>query len=753
MFDVANHLGNSRKLRQIDWIRYRRELPNPVFSIHLNCGKYCSNRRKSVPMALDFVQAFEVAQTPVCGFSVERNKGVTPAGIGISGRQPMEGDTVQSRPWFHLFGILPTPLRWAGRELLRILIGLDHAFGRLLVTLRKSPAWSFVCLAGTIGVGLTVLLFISVVEQTSSRHPKTSHQKTVLLGREHLERNHEWSAEDHWRIAHFFVSHKPIERFKNIKVDSRLASSDVNVTPQSSRPDAADRSMLANGGGKNDVEVRLDLRRPRKAAQDKRFIAQSTVYSATSHGELPASRTRFRDPRLLVQAAWEFGSDCDQSDYVSMPPHRPVPTRRPIPEPIPERESPPIPISKGTPDVSLEWTMTKQVHSPEAFPNGSYLITQSERSVFPIDDFEDQTAQTGFGEQGWQQAKQRHEEFHTVKNRNSGLGNYEGVQGALSASDEFDPELPSATEINLLVQFEVAGSPDDERAVRSTMRIRNEGRHPIAQIEVQDLVDPPNTIVAVKPDATTEAVLDPESQTSNQLLHREIHGLLPDDHRQLNLDWQPARGQNFHRARLFAEAVVSRVTEVVAPETPQQMPSIPPEVPPPEEPVAESLPEANPVLACDLNYPEAAYVGDTLELHLTARNRGDVPLHRVQVRIELPDQLTHPDGREVVVDVGSLEPNGRTLTVVKVTALQAGDAVNGLHITADEQVQAKGKATIKVMERPSPVLTPEPNRPKPPSKSTLLQTSATSIAPASADRTGKCCCQRSNSTKTSQFND
>lgn len=623
----------------------------------------------------------------------------------------MEGDTVQSRPWFNLYRIFPTPLRWMGRELLRLLIWLDHGAGRLALQLRKSPAWSFVCLVGTITIGLTVLLFISVIEQTSSPHPsKTARHHTVLLGREHLERNHEWSAEDHWRVAHFFVPHKPIERFKNIKIDSRLFPHDAADARAGTSPYSDGSSLAQTSKGTKEMDVRLEMRRPRKAAQGKRLVAESVIHGATSDGQLPSTRTRYRGPRLLVQAAWEFGSDCTPDDYVSMPVRRPSPSRRIVPEPIPERETPPQPISAGTPDVSLEWSMTRHFQSVGAFPHGSHLVTQSDRSVFLFDDANRRNEQTSFGEQYWRQARGRHEQPAGEQNDYVGLGDYQSVQGMLSASEEFDPDLPSATEINLLVQLQVSDSADDDRVQRSKMIIRNTGRNPVPQIEVQDLVDSPNSVIAARPEATVENVIDTESQATGKLLHREIQGLLPDDSRELDLSWIPVRsGQQFHRSRIFAEATVSHMTEVRAPETSQQMPSIPPEAPPAVETPDETPPE-HPQVACDLNYPETAYVGDAIELYLTVRNRGDVELHNVQVRIHLPAQLSHPDGREFVFKAGSLQPNAREQTVVKLSALQSGDAVNGLKVTAGEHIQAKGQATIKVLDRPS---TTAPAKPKP----------------------------------------
>jgi uncharacterized repeat protein (TIGR01451 family) len=155
------------------------------------------------------------------------------------------------------------------------------------------------------------------------------------------------------------------------------------------------------------------------------------------------------------------------------------------------------------------------------------------------------------------------------------------------------------------------------------------------------------------------------------------------------------------------------------------MPSIPPEIPP----------EKHPAVACDFNYLEQVYVGEEFDLEVTVRNTGDTALHNVQVRLDLPSELAHRDGNQIVIDAGNLQVNGRNQRVLRVSARQVGEAVNKLQVASAERIEARGRANIQVVERPKePALlvpVPEPVKPKP-------QTISSPEAPPG----GKCCCQR-----------
>lgn len=642
----------------------------------------------------------------------------------------MEGDTVQPRPLFHLLRILPTPVRWLGQELVRLVHWLDHGAGRLLLNLRTSPAWCFVTLVGTIGVGLTILLFISVIDQTSVHHSKPANRATVQLGRAQLEKNYEWSAQDHWRIAHFFVPHKPAEPFKNIQIDSRLMTSDDggdvrNNTVDSRRNDVAQRLPITK-----DIEVRLETSRPRKAQQEKRLISKSTLSSRTDRDQNPGPRIHQRNSRLLVQASWEFGSDCARNDYVALP------VRRPIPEYVPEPEVLPAPQPKSTPDISFEMVMIRHFMTSAPFPPGSHLVSQSDRSSFPVDDPRYQNALVSYGDQIWQRSEPTRESSEEVVETvpYTGIGIDESLTAMRQTSEEIDPTLPAIAEVDLNLELIVPRLAVAGQSHESMLIVRNEGRDSIPRIEVQDLMSESQTIIAASPDASLETVVDSESGTRNILLHREVLDLPSGDGQGFSLRWIPEIGRRSHiRTRVIAEAVVSTTTDVERPEPDQQMQSIPPEIPP----------EKHPALACDVDYPEKVLIGNAVELKIRVRNTGETTLHDVKVRIELPDQLSHPDGNELIFDAGKILMHGHAQTVVELTASQVGDAVNVLQATSAEHIRAQGRVSILVVERPKepvPLVTnPESNRPKP----LPIPSSARKLEPLAEKHVERCCCQRS----------
>lgn len=643
----------------------------------------------------------------------------------------MEGDTVQSRPLFHLLRILPTPLRWSGQELVRFIHWLDHQAGRLLLGLRSSPAWCFVTLAGTVGVGMTVAFFVSVMDQSSTRHSKpVNHRALANTGRAELEQNHDWSAQDRWRVAHLFVPHKPAEPMKNIQIDSRLMTQDAEASAATDWANSRRTGVTRSVPEGKDFEVRLDTSRPRVAQQGKRLTSESSFHSVPNQPERSKSQIHRRDPRLLIQAEWDFGSTCSRDEYVTLP-TRPV--RRWIPEPIPEPEIPPAACPISVPDLWFEMAVTRHFTASGPFPPDSHIVRQSGRSAFPDDESRFENALVSFGAQTWQRSELTENESTEEILPYAGIGGADSMIGMRQTSDEFDPALSSTAEVALQLEWIVPSLQVDGRSRQSMLMVRNEGRNEIPRIEVQDFVPESLTLTGATPGAAIEAIIDPETGSEAKLLHRELFEFPSGNEQQFSLKWIPEHGRRTHRrTRVIAEAAVSTTTDVASPEPDQQMPSIPPEAPP----------EKHPSLACDIEYPEKTTVGNDLELKIRVRNTGDTALHQVKVRIELPGQLSHPDGNAVVFDAGKLLVRGQAETVLKLSAAQAGNAVNVLQASAAEHVQARGTATIVVVQRSSEPALPTPNREPIPAKPLAVPSPSRHGEPLRSKPMDRCCCQQ-----------
>ena len=278
------------------------------------------------------------------------------------------------------------------------------------------------------------------------------------------------------------------------------------------------------------------------------------------------------------------------------------------------------------------------------------------------------------------------------------------------SSGEFEDDLASMLEMANAAELEVRVEMSAPRTVsagqlqHSKLFISNEGAGAIDRLEVKDLVGQLQTVVSAEPDAKVETAI---GSTSEKLplpvLHREMEHVAPGAGHEFELGWVPNDGRKLvHRARVIAHAAVATTTEVIRPSDPP-----------------EKLPEIHPSLACDVQYLEKAKVGDTVDMELTVRNTGDIPLHDVKVVIDIPQQFSHPSGKRVVFDAGNLKVKGQNQTVLKLAAKQVGDGLYRLAIKAAEPVDANGTAKIVVVEREkviptTPAIAPVENPPKTP---------------------------------------
>jgi uncharacterized repeat protein (TIGR01451 family) len=90
--------------------------------------------------------------------------------------------------------------------------------------------------------------------------------------------------------------------------------------------------------------------------------------------------------------------------------------------------------------------------------------------------------------------------------------------------------------------------------------------------------------------------------------------------------------------------------------------------------------------------------GSTLSVQIQVTNRGTAPLMHVELRDELPVGLSHPVGRKLVADVGTLAP-GETKTLrLDVLATGAGQVVNEVTALADGGRQAQSRMAVQLTE-------------------------------------------------------
>ena len=378
--------------------------------------------------------------------------------------------------------------------------------------------------------------------------------------------------------------------------------------------------------------------------------------------------------------------------------------------------------------------LMRQMSVASAFPPDSKLVRTSDQSRFPLGDTQFENQQALFANQNWQRFP------HSNHSANESSIQYTGIEFPDTQLEreqiavDYDPNLPSMAEIDFRVELMTPHSAAAGQTNTSTMVVTNEGQVAISRIEVQDSLDQLRMVVAATPDATLETIVSPQSGTDQKFLHREIQGLLPGDDYRLALSWVPQGGhRQTYRTRVIAHVAVATTTDVSSPEPDQQMSSIPP----------ETVPEKHPALVCDIRYLEKVRVGDDVELEIAVRNTGNTPLHNVQVKIVVPEQLSHLDGKNVIFEAGDLPVRGKNQTVLKMSATQAGDAVNQLQVASAEQIEARGTARILVVEKsdePAPA-PPETIRPKKP----LTPVPANKAPQQPVDA---CCCQQVSASRT-----
>lgn len=633
----------------------------------------------------------------------------------------MEGDRVRTRRWSYLLQLMPTPFRWAGMEFIRIARWLDQSAARAVELFRASPAWFFVSTVGLVSIGLTFVLFVSMVspqsrkllaEQEQPKSPKVS-------GREHLEKLNDWSVQDKWRIAHLFVPNQPVHHPKNIRIDSRLAA----TTAADDKPTRfSPRSRIANrGASARDIDVRLDLARPKIATQGYRTVDGLTTDSeTTSKLKRVSHQILLRKPRALVQATWEFGSQCLPS-YSGLPVRRP----KPVPEPVIPAE-PTIPLEprrSGAPDISFDMELIRHTRVAGLFPPGSHLVSLSKRSEYPPGSLQFEIGLSSYNDSDWFRFNTSPQKRPPELIPYSGIGLVDPRHQEMNFSDDDTASLPASAEVELRVEWVTPDTVSAGHIQKSQLHISNEGHHPVPRIEIEDVIPRSETVISATPDG--QVVASEDAHKAEKQLHREIRGLSPGEGHSFDLRWiTKAERRYIQRTRIVTHAAVAALTEVsrseepATPEPPAPEPQVSTPVEPepqPEVPTpVEKPPKRHPAFACDFRYLDRAYVGDQIDLEIAVRNTGDVDLHDVKVRLELPAQFSHQNGKELTFDAGMIPVSGRNQTVMKVSAVSTGQAVHVVKVATTEKVHARGEAHIEVVERAKSVPAVPPTIPAKP---------------------------------------
>lgn len=616
------------------------------------------------------------------------------AGTGRTS-QPWEGERVRSRLWQLILRELPFPFREIGTEIVRVISWIDKTAARIWLGFAKFPAWYVVAAAGTMAFLLTALLFMSLFSGRDRTLGELAHRSNIVpVTREKLEKAGDWAAQDKWRLAHMFVPHRPSRRHAVGRLDRPLVNDPVYVSSGADRRHGPDENLVMP-----DTEVQLDLGSPLVAEQPKRLVAGQFVRDAgtDSRHSRPASSYRTRDSRLLVQAEWDLGPDCDPPEVVHHPARRDIP----VPEPDPAwDELPPKTQDDRHPDLSFTMSMLREF-LPEVgeFPPRSRLASVSVHSEFPesLDSFN--RSHLLSDNSHWKRTSIDRE---VPQRRTESYVDRVGVDEDLPPLDDPDHELrlnsvPSFAEVALRLELLAPKSTVAGQTSHSSLVVSNDGLRDIPLITVREPLVGLDTVT----DAIPPARVDPFDNS----LERRIQRLEPGRKERLELIWRPdEEGRRIHTARVTIQAAVGATTEIVPAVAEQPMPSVAPEpmsFQEPQEPVEpRPIPEPNPRVSLDVQNQPRATVDDIVEIAILVRNTGDVPLHDVRVVAELPEHLKHRRGTEVELTIDTLPVRGSERAVLRVVAQSAGKAICKLHVAANEQAEAKSRAVIDVQAKP-----------------------------------------------------
>ena len=641
---------------------------------------------------------------------------------------------MRSRLWSLILRELPPPLRWVGTEIFYFSRWLDQISLKFARGLRDDPAWYFVTSVGTLAIGLTVLLFISLIHETSGQRPDSIPQPTVKnFSREELELNHDWSVQDRWRLAHLFLMDRPQPKPNEIPLDSRLVASKRSSPLPQKRFDASSsrRRVGYQTGFEKTLDVRLDLSRPQQAQQGNRIV-RGTVLDpgSTRTANQQATPLRPRESRLLVQASWGHSTECANPLVDSYADYAPRPVRRPvlIPRPEPEIQTPDPIVRRETPNLAFELALVRHFSVAGIHPPDSHLVSRSNHSSYPDHEHRFPSELVSHEEGPWKIFNPGRDQFAAEPARYLGIGVYDPSARNLHPSDEYDETLRAVADVALRLKLETPEEVAAGQLSKSRLLITNDGPDPVSRIEIREFLADLQTVVAAVPQAKSESTADFPTNERGGTLHRELLDLAPGDLQEMSLQWVPGhQTRQIHRALVIAHAEVSTSTNVIQPDPVQQMPSIPP----------ERL-KHHFAAACDIQHLDRVTVGKEISLEMTIRNTGNTSLHRIKVEIEIPDQLSHREGRSVVYDVGTLPVAGQKQTLVKLSARQAGEAVYLVHVTADESVSLRGRNVIQVVEPRS-----QPNQPIPATRTVPQPVSSPPVSqpvPLIRSAPDACCC-------------
>ncbi len=586
------------------------------------------------------------------------------------------------------------------------ILGVLHAFDdfedfwrRIWQSLDFSPAWLFVASVGTLGVGLTILLFFMLAQE-------------------------------------LFVDRSLVAAPKPIIEPARLAADD----------------------GLLDSRLCLDAPPPVIAAYPAEFDRNSgimmTDYQAPvaprvaeplpdlpqierrppSRSARPAEPTQPPEdlwPSMPV-AAEPVVTEPAVAEPVDVPFERLPPRRQPVVNAQPASESV---VQIAEPELLLDVQSWRQPAAPDV-PAGKEQTATARSENRPVN----RTAPLDWNQSSpWTWYRERPQKPQTIS-AYTGDSRLQMEQPDESLWDDFSA-WPNQADVALQVQLYAPHSATVLQPNRSRLVVRNTGNEAIRRIEIQEPIRLLDQVTSANPPAAL----------ADSTLYRELYRLGAGREKSLELDWTaPNSGDRHHEARILAEVFVAASVDVApAPEpvtaepvrsepevivTPvievepepryEPVPDPAPEpvrrpaviVEPPEEfgpppaaarpseeprPVAEPVREipapAAPSIACSVSGKDQIPVRGVAEFTIVVSNDGNTPLSGVFVWADLPENLQHRYGNRLQMPLGQLAPGERRQAVLRVIGSKVGISRARIQAVSTQTTSADADAFLAVI--------------------------------------------------------
>lgn len=120
-----------------------------------------------------------------------------------------------------------------------------------------------------------------------------------------------------------------------------------------------------------------------------------------------------------------------------------------------------------------------------------------------------------------------------------------------------------------------------------------------------------------------------------------------------------------------------------------------------------------PAIACRVKSTPTVSLHQVVELQVEVQNTGETPLHNVRIWADVPKALKHRHGEKLEYPVGKLEPGQVHHSVLRVVGEQAGAAVAAFRVISDENIRADatGKVAVTAPKLAKPPAIAKPARP------------------------------------------